>query len=287
MEIFEEPIFKKKKTFVSISLVQSPAGRTYCYTHTQYANEPKKKKKKLKTFSSRDVLISPGATESGPGCGFWLCWHFTAEWCEGWWVTPGVKCCNAAERRNCILMHPRLCQVDGSELYLCKDLIESVRREGRRGEGERRKSNYFSPNIPMLAVMCQTNKSREIGACGPATQRRLGSRVLDLFGLALCQRRSYHLSILDLSPEGDVGSYFCRQASSISHNMRLVRITVCVYEEAAHEETDASFLKYLIKTSHGTLRRGAEQLLFLKHPITLVPPAISWRWGLTALKGLI
>lgn len=73
MEIFEEPIFKKKKTFVSISLVQSPAGRTYCYTHTQYANEPKKKKKKLKTFSSRDVLISPGATESGPGCGFWLC----------------------------------------------------------------------------------------------------------------------------------------------------------------------------------------------------------------------
>lgn len=47
-------------------------------------------------------------------------------------------------------MHPRLCQVDGSELYLCKDLIESVRREGRRGEERERdgKAITFFPQYP-------------------------------------------------------------------------------------------------------------------------------------------
>lgn len=40
-------------------------------------------------------------------------------------------------------MHPRLCQVDGSELYLCKDLMESVRREGRGGR-EMEKQLLFS-----------------------------------------------------------------------------------------------------------------------------------------------
>lgn len=93
----------------------------------------------------------------------------------------------------------------------------------------------------MLAVMCQTNKSREIGARGPATQRRLGSRVLDLL-VVLCVNAGVITYPSSTSlPKGDIGSYFCRRASSITHNMRLVRIKMCVYEEAAHEETDASF----------------------------------------------
>lgn len=31
--------------------------------------------------------------KTGCDCGIWLCWHFTAEWCEGGWVMAGVEPC--------------------------------------------------------------------------------------------------------------------------------------------------------------------------------------------------
>lgn len=142
------------------------------------------------------------------------------------------------------------------------------------------KQLLFFPNIPMLAVMCQTNKSGKIEAHSPTTHHQLGSRVSECesqtFGLALCQRQSNHLSILGLSP-GRYWVLFCGQASSIIHNTRFVHIKIYVPRNntAAHKAMDTS-LKYLIKTSH----RVTEQLLCLKHPITLVPLAILRAGGL-------
>lgn len=53
-----------------------------------------------------------------------------------------------AERRDRILMHASpLCQDDGSELYLCKDLTQSVRGE-REQEGEKGKQLLFFPQYP-------------------------------------------------------------------------------------------------------------------------------------------
>lgn len=109
-----------------------------------------------------------------------------------------MKCYTPQEERP----HPDaspLSQDDGSELYLCKDLTQSIRRE-REQEGEMEKQLLFS-NIPMLAIMCQTNKSGRIEAHSPATHHQLGSPECEsqTFGLTPCQRQSNHLPILDLS----------------------------------------------------------------------------------------
>lgn len=184
-------------------------------------------------------------------------------------------------------MHPRLCQVDGSELYLCKDLIESVRREGRRGEGERRKSNYFFPPISRRSPSCV----RQIRAekLGRAVLRRSAAWEAESWTFWSCSVSTPELSLIHPRPLSRRRYWVLFLQASLFHHTK--------YETRPHQNVrlrgssprgnGCLLLKYLIKTSHGALRRGAEQLLFLKHPITLVPPAVSWRWGLAALKGLI
>lgn len=136
----------------------------------------------------------------------------------------------AAKRRSRIPMH----QDDGSELYLWKDLTQAIHKERRAGGRDGKAITFFFfflllSTIPMLAIMCQTNKSggkKSRRTVLRATSWEVSEYESQTFALARCQRHSIHLSILDLSLSGGgaILVLFCERAPSSTYRMRFVPI---------------------------------------------------------------
>lgn len=112
-----------------------------------------------------------------------VCWHFTAEWCEGWWVTPGIKCHTlprgeAASR----------CIPPQSGWWVRAVFMEGPHAGYSQGEESRRerwKSNYFplSRCLPSCVRQIRAGGKKKIEAHSPSTRNQLGSlgvRISDL-----------------------------------------------------------------------------------------------------------
>ena len=73
------------------------------------------------------------------------------------------KVLHAARRRNCILMRPLSVRMMGPSCVYVRTSHRAFAARGSRRGGGMEKQLLFS-NIPMLAIMCQTNKSGKIEA---------------------------------------------------------------------------------------------------------------------------
>lgn len=207
-----------------------------------------------------------------------VCWHFTAEWCEGWWVTPGIKC----------YMLPRgetasWCMPPQSGWWVRAVFMEGPHIGHSQGEESRRerwKSNYFFfllSTIPMLAIMCQTNKSGEKkknwaaqSFDAPPAGKSPSANLRPLHLLGVSATVFTYPSSTSLS--GAILVLFCERASSSTYHMRFVPI-----KNLRSTETP---LTYLIKTSHGVLQHCTTFVLEASH--YTCSPGYSAHCGLAA-----
>lgn len=156
--------------------------------------------------------------------------------------------------------------------------------QGEESRRERWKSNYFFffllllSTIPMLTIMCQTNKSggKKIEAHSPSTRNQLGSlgvRISDLCSRSVSAPQYSLIHPRPLSLRGAILVLFCERASSSTYRMRFVPIKKIYVQRKPP-------LTYLIETSHVVLQHCATFVFEASH--YTCSPGCSAHCGLAA-----
>lgn len=140
----------------------------------------------------------------------------------------------AAKRRSRIPMHPASVWMMGPSCIYGRTSRRLFTRRGEQ-EGEMEKQLLFFflllllSTIPMLPIMCQTNKSggKKIEAHSPSTRNQLGSlgvRISDLCSRSVSAPQYSLIHPRPLSLRGAILVLFCERASSSTYRMRFVPI---------------------------------------------------------------
>lgn len=124
------------------------------------------------------------------------------------------KCRNPAQRRNCILMHPLSIRMMHPSCIYVKT-SHRVFTGSRRRDGKVITFFFLLPNIPMLAIICQTSRSGENwGAHSPTRKQSVRVWIPDLLVL-LCVNAAAITYPSSTSPRSGPMLICCEQASSI------------------------------------------------------------------------
>lgn len=148
---------------------------------------------------------------------------------------------------------------------------------------------FFPPNIPVLAVMCQTNKSggkKNIEALGVTARRQLRSGESQTFWLSLGDGAGVitYPSSTPLSG-ADAAALFGEQAPSVTYRMRFVPVRIHVPRRNAAAPAGNGNLLEVFNQNESLRVTARRNFCFLRHPITLVPLAILRTAGSPRRRG--